>query len=137
MVGWRSVAEELNALILQRQGRGEAPSAILADRWQIAAPLAVLLKDAPLHQRPVDCPAVQVFTKEGELSPFSLWSTMQGSAAPILYVTDHADAEYPPEFVSQVYPKQKLVAWFKVTYHGMALRTWKVFACSKEMAEEK
>ena len=137
LVGWRSVAEELNALILQRQGRGEAPSAILADRWQIAAPLAVLLKDVPLHQRPADCPAVQVFTKEGELSPFSLWSTMQGSAAPVLYVTDHADAEYPTESVSQVYPKQKLVAWFKVTHHGMALRTWKVFACSKEMAEEK
>ncbi len=137
MVGWRAVSEELRMILQQRQGRGEMPPVVLADRWQVAAPLAVLLKDAPVYRRTTDWPAVQLLKKQDQSNPFSLWSSFDGAALPVLYITDRAELEAPSEEISQLYPKHQLIAWFKVTHRGMALRTWKVFACSKEMAEDK
>ena len=132
LMGWRDLAAALHVIMQEQQGNLHVAPLIVADRWQLAAPLSVYLNDLPLAQPSADYMSVFLSPNSGKLTPFSYRPGLSAelmASAPVLFITDQVDKKAPPKSLTTHYHSIKLVGLFKLKHHDLTLRTVKVFAC--------
>jgi len=137
LVGWRSLAGHLKELLADVATQSGVLPYVVADRWQLAAPLSFYLRDAHAAQPTLKHPLINAIPSGATPDAFSLWPPPVGLQGPVLFVTDDPECKAPPPSLLDSHPQFRLCGWFDVTHQGLLVRTIKVFACSAEITGKK
>jgi hypothetical protein len=141
--GWRAAASVIREAVA-REKLDPGSCFIVADRWQLAAPLAFYLRDTGFLQ-PTDAhPRVHVLADDRGRTPFATWPRDDSGAgkarfesATLLYVTDDDARHVPPRPLRESRPQFRVIARSAVMLGDDLLRTVTVFACAPRKAADK
>jgi hypothetical protein len=141
--GWHRAAEEIRDAMAAHQ-LDPARCFLVADRWEVAAPLAFQSRDPALLQPAPSYPQVHVVSGDAGTAAFPSWPRFDAGPhaaafreAIALFVTDDTSRHLAPESLRAAWPESRVIAVFEVTREGQPLRMLKVFACSPGSAAEK
>ena len=137
LVGWKLLAGQVKTSLEDLASETGILPYVVADRWQLAAPLSFYLRDAHAAQPTSRHPLVHSLHEEGSPHPFAQWPGPVDLQGPVLFITDDPECTAPPASLLETHPNQRLKAWFDVTHQGLLVRTVKVFACSAEITGKK
>lgn len=134
LMGWRDFASALKRIMHDEQEKLKAPPMLATDHWQLAAPLAVYLKDAPQLQPSPAFPEVIVLPRFDRVTPYTYrpgLSEAVKNKAPVLFFTDRISVQSPPAQITKHYASVRLVGFFNIKHQNLVIRSVKVFACSQ------
>lgn len=137
LVGWKSIASELQGVLEEVSTETGQLPCVVTDRWQTAAALSFYVRGGLAAQPTSRHPAVHFFTTDSAPNPFSLWPDLSEWEGPIVFITDESGSTGAPKALTETRPQQRPSGWFDVTHQGLLVRTIKVFTCSAEIAGEK
>lgn len=137
LVGWKSLAGHLKEILADAATQSGVLPYVVADRWQLAAPLSFYLRDAHAAQPTPRHPLVLAADSNASPQPFSLWPDPTDLQGPVLFVTDDPECKSPPASLREFHPHFRLSGWCDITHQGLLVRTIKVFTCSAEITGKK
>lgn len=122
LTGWRLAADQIREALAAHQF-DPARCILMAERWDILGPLAL-----QLHE---------VTSRHGQSHFNSNKNSTMSDDATVIFVTDDASCQRPPETILSGRPDVRNIASFTLASNGLPLRTLKVFACPPVRAAEK
>ena len=143
LTGWRMAAEKIRGALAADQ-IDPARCFLVAERWDLAEPLAFHLRSLSPLQPTSSHPLVHVLPNDAGSAPFPSWPRFDsgGEAAAFrnataIFITDDDSRHLPPNLIQANWPQSKVIAVFALTRYGQPLRTLKVFACSPAPTADK
>ncbi len=128
LTGWAEAADQIRGTLSANQ-LDPSRCLFIAERWDLAAPLAFELRDLPPLPAAPSQPRVQAL-------PDPTGSTSFPDATAI-FITDDESRLLPPELIRQHWPHARVIAVFAITRDERTARVLKVFSCSSTPANEK
>lgn len=117
MNGWTETAKIVRSVMKSSSGENNKVI-VMADRWQLAAPVAFYLGSK-------DVPDLRIWSPSAATAK----SAASDRGASVLYITDDVRCKAVPESLARACGDARIVSIAQIMHGGYLVRTIKIFAC--------